>query len=170
MISNTCEITGVEVFLNEKLQYRGIQGNVEWSEDDSCWHGKILNTKHLITYEGDFFDDLKQSFKNVVEIHKKLLTEEEELNYIARNFNVTSSEKDIDKNVHDTVIYVHNLYRDAEAHLKSFVGKGILSRSSMQVNIEGLRILFKYRDKVLNRADLRGYDKCTTLIINRGGL
>ncbi|CAH9014663.1 HicB-like antitoxin [Vibrio phage 5P1c] len=57
----------VEVLLNEKLQYMGVFGSIRWSEADSCWHGKILGTKHLITYEGDSFEELKRSFKEVVE-------------------------------------------------------------------------------------------------------
>lgn len=101
------------------------------------------------------------------------LRELEEWYYIRGKFNITSSEKDIDRSMNDTVIYVHPSHREADTHFRNFAnslyGKGIITHSQYKIEVDGLRFLFKYEDKVL-KGDLRGYDKRKTLIINKGGL
>ncbi len=49
-----------------QLSYKGYTGSVCWSEEDSCWHGKIQGIADLVTYEGDFFEDLEVAFKDSV--------------------------------------------------------------------------------------------------------
>ena len=51
---------------NNELHYKGVVGCYGWSEEDSCWHGKLLDVADLVTFEGDFFDDLKQAFADTV--------------------------------------------------------------------------------------------------------
>ena len=48
------------------LSYKEVKGIYTWSEQDSCWHGKLTNMGHLYTFEGDFFTDLKQAFADTV--------------------------------------------------------------------------------------------------------
>ncbi len=96
----------------EQLSYEGYTGSVCWSEEDSCWHGKVLGIVDLVTYEGDFFEDLEVAFKDSVVDYKatqvinflevgfegysfKLLLEKAtgwELDYIADTLRVTSRE------------------------------------------------------------------------------
>lgn len=101
------------------------------------------------------------------------LREREERNYIHDNFKVTWDERDIDEGSHDTILYVHGTRWEAEQHFRDFAnslyGKGMITHSQYKIEVDGFRFLFKYKAKVL-RGTLRGYDKRTTLIINRGGL
>ena len=57
----------VEVFLNERMRYRGFVSKVSWDEDSSCWKGEILNDQYPIIFEGDWFDNLKSNFKYIVD-------------------------------------------------------------------------------------------------------
>lgn len=66
------------------MQYKGYEGSVEYSEDDTVYHGQLLNVDGLITYEADTREELERSFheavddylefksKNVLEYAKKL--------------------------------------------------------------------------------------------------
>jgi predicted HicB family RNase H-like nuclease len=38
---------------NHCLHYKGYAGNIEFSEEDSVFHGKIIGIKSLISFEGD---------------------------------------------------------------------------------------------------------------------
>lgn len=42
-------------------------GSAEFSEEDGVWHGKILGTKDLVTYESDKRGDLLEAFCVAVE-------------------------------------------------------------------------------------------------------
>jgi len=101
------------------------------------------------------------------------LRELEEKQYVHAYFKVTRHERDIDEKVHDTIIYVHGTYWEADQHFRDFAnslyGKGMITHSQYKIEVDGLRFLFKYKEKVL-QGTLRGYDKRATLIINRGGL
>jgi len=50
-----------------KLSYKGYNGTIEASIEDSCLHGKILFIDDIITYEGNTVDDIKISFKQAVD-------------------------------------------------------------------------------------------------------
>lgn len=52
---------------NDQLYYKGFTGSVEWDEDGNCWHGWIQGIEDFVTYEGDFFMDLKLSFIERIE-------------------------------------------------------------------------------------------------------
>lgn len=49
-----------------ELVYGGVFGSVEQSEEDNCWHGKILGINDLVTYEGKDYNDLCESFISAV--------------------------------------------------------------------------------------------------------
>lgn len=96
-----------------------------------------------------------------------------EYGYILDNFKVTYDECEVDKSVHDTVIYVYQDFRRMQQSFALFgselSGAGMIYHSQYKIEFDGLRFLFKHRDKVL-QGTLRGYDKRNTVIINRGGL
>jgi len=54
---------------NMVLEYKGYEGNVIWSEDDKCFHGKIQNlgSDKLLIYEGEDIDELEKDFKELVD-------------------------------------------------------------------------------------------------------
>ena len=97
----------------------------------------------------------------------------EERNYIFDNFKVTYDECEVDKSLHDTVIFVYRDFQEARQEFKLFgqelYGAGMIYHSQYKIEFDGLRFLFKHRDKVL-QGTLRSYDKRKTIIINRGGL
>lgn len=49
------------------LKYKGFKGSVEFSEEDNCYYGKVLNITSLLSYEGDDLESLEQDFKEVVD-------------------------------------------------------------------------------------------------------
>jgi len=56
------------------LVYGGVFGSTEWSEEDKCWHGRILGIPDLITYEGKDYNILREEFvKAVDDWHKNRL-------------------------------------------------------------------------------------------------
>lgn len=63
--------------LGDTLSSRGYTGSVEYSEDDGCWYGKILNIPDLFMYESDTELLLIQEFEKAVTdyINTKNVTE-----------------------------------------------------------------------------------------------
>ena len=59
-----------------KLEYNGFTGSVEYCELSEVWHGKILDTEHLITYESDRIDNLEPEFKESVDLLWDIYTKE----------------------------------------------------------------------------------------------
>ena len=55
-------LLGVAVF-----EYKGIYGSVEWSQEDGCFYGNILNISGLITYEARNIYDLEKEFRLAVD-------------------------------------------------------------------------------------------------------
>ena len=48
------------------LESRGYKGTVNYSVDDSVWHGKIVDISDLVTYEADSYEELVEEFKDAV--------------------------------------------------------------------------------------------------------
>jgi predicted HicB family RNase H-like nuclease len=53
------------------LRYKNYTGNVEFSEEDAVFHGKILGIKSLITFEGDSVDAITSDFHKAVDEYLK---------------------------------------------------------------------------------------------------
>jgi len=49
------------------LHYKNYVGNVEFSEEDSCFHGKIIGIKSLISFEGNCVKSITEDFHNAVD-------------------------------------------------------------------------------------------------------
>ena len=60
---------GEKVFKYKVFKYKGYYGSCEYSEDDQCWYGKILDTDDLILYEGQDIAELKDAFQDSVEAY-----------------------------------------------------------------------------------------------------
>lgn len=50
-----------------KLEYKGYEGSVSYSETDEVYHGKILNIKGVVLYEGKNMIELEENFKEAVD-------------------------------------------------------------------------------------------------------
>ena len=57
--------------MKDILEYKGYQGTVEFSKDDSCLYGKVIGIKSLIIYEGQTVKELIENFKGEKWIAKK---------------------------------------------------------------------------------------------------
>ena len=49
------------------LSYKGYQGSVIFSDEDSVFHGKILAISDRITYEGESVESIRISFQEAVD-------------------------------------------------------------------------------------------------------
>jgi predicted HicB family RNase H-like nuclease len=49
------------------FSHRGYTGSVEYSDADGVYHGKILNTPDLVTYEAETPSKLKIEFEDAVD-------------------------------------------------------------------------------------------------------
>ena len=52
---------------NNYLHYKDYVGSVEFSEEDSVFHGKVVGIKSLISFEGDSVNALIEDFHNAVD-------------------------------------------------------------------------------------------------------
>ena len=49
------------------LQYKDYIGTIEFSEEDSLFHGKVIGIKSLISFEGDSINSIIEDFHNAVD-------------------------------------------------------------------------------------------------------
>ena len=49
------------------LQYKGYYGSVNFSAEDKCFFGKILNINDLVSFEGMNVKELKSAFQEAVD-------------------------------------------------------------------------------------------------------
>lgn len=59
------------------LEYRGFKGSVNWSAEDNCYFGKIMDISSVISYEGDNYADLWFGFREAVQFqhHRRTKTQ-----------------------------------------------------------------------------------------------
>lgn len=55
--------------IGERLQYKGFTGSVEYSKDDDCLFGKVINIDGLISYEGRTLTELRYDFEQSIEFY-----------------------------------------------------------------------------------------------------
>jgi len=53
--------------VSDFIHYRGYVGKVEFSEDDSVFHGKVVGIRSLITFEGDSVTTLVEDFRKAID-------------------------------------------------------------------------------------------------------
>jgi predicted HicB family RNase H-like nuclease len=49
------------------MEYKGYLGAVEYDDDDRTFHGRVINIRDVITFEGDSVKDLSQAFRESVD-------------------------------------------------------------------------------------------------------
>jgi predicted HicB family RNase H-like nuclease len=49
------------------LHYKGYIGNVDFSEEEAVFHGKVTGIKSLISFEGDSVETITYDFHNAVD-------------------------------------------------------------------------------------------------------
>lgn len=53
--------------MRNSMKYKDYIGTVEYSDEDECFHGKVLGIHSLITFEGQSVSELKKSFQMMVD-------------------------------------------------------------------------------------------------------
>ena len=49
------------------LKYKGYTGNVEFDDHARLFHGEILDTRDVITFQGKSVDDIEKSFRESID-------------------------------------------------------------------------------------------------------
>lgn len=49
------------------MEYKGYIGKVEFDDDAGTFHGEIINTRDVITFQGDSVAELKRAFRDSVD-------------------------------------------------------------------------------------------------------
>ncbi len=54
------------------VSYKGFTGSVEYDEEYKIYHGKLLDIKDLVLYEGHSLEELKNDFHEAIDRHIEL--------------------------------------------------------------------------------------------------
>ena len=49
------------------MKYKSYFGSIEYSQEDNCLHGRLLNITDSISYEGNSVDEIKAAFHEAVD-------------------------------------------------------------------------------------------------------
>ncbi|MCM2357585.1 MAG: type II toxin-antitoxin system HicB family antitoxin [Geobacteraceae bacterium] len=49
------------------MEYKGYIGHVEFDDEAEIFHGEVINTRDVITFQGTTVDEIKQAFRDSVE-------------------------------------------------------------------------------------------------------
>jgi len=49
------------------MQYKGYLARVEFDDEASVFHGEVINTRDVITFQGKSTDELKKAFEDSVD-------------------------------------------------------------------------------------------------------
>jgi predicted HicB family RNase H-like nuclease len=49
------------------MEYRGYLGKVEYDDDAALFHGEVINTRDVITFQGKSVAELKKAFRDSVD-------------------------------------------------------------------------------------------------------
>jgi predicted HicB family RNase H-like nuclease len=49
------------------MDYKGYIGHVEFDDDAEIFHGEVINTRDVITFQGKSVEEIKQAFRDSVE-------------------------------------------------------------------------------------------------------
>ena len=49
------------------LKYKGYNGKVEFDEEARIFHGEVIDTQDVITFQGNSVDEIEQSFKDSID-------------------------------------------------------------------------------------------------------
>lgn len=79
--------------MKDTLTYKGFIGSVHFSADDKVFHGRIVDIKDLVTFEGDNVSELIKAFYDAVDDYLDLCKEagKEPLKLHKGSFNVRVS-------------------------------------------------------------------------------
>lgn len=62
--------------MKKTLTYKGFVGSTEWSKDDNCYFGEVLDIKDGILYEGNTLEELEKDFHDAIDFYLEPNSEE----------------------------------------------------------------------------------------------
>jgi predicted HicB family RNase H-like nuclease len=57
------------------MEYKGYVGYVEYDDGQGIFHGEVLNTKDVITFQGSSVSELRRAFKDSIEDYLEFCAE-----------------------------------------------------------------------------------------------
>lgn len=77
------------------INYKGYHGTVQYDDEAKIFHGEIINTRTVITFQGTSGDEIKQAFRDSVDDYLEWCAErgKEPENTSLNSFIVNSLEK-----------------------------------------------------------------------------
>ncbi len=51
------------------LAYKGYIGHVEFDDEADIFHGEVINTRDVVTFQGKTTDELKQALRDSVDVY-----------------------------------------------------------------------------------------------------
>lgn len=51
------------------MEYKGYMGHVEFDDESGVFHGEVINTRDVITFQGKSVAELKREFKTSVDVY-----------------------------------------------------------------------------------------------------
>lgn len=108
------------------LEYKGYIGRVDFNNDSDCFHGEVINTKDVITFQGNTAKQLQKAFKESIEDYLAFCSERGESpdRPFSGKFNVR-----LDPEIHKKAYLAATL---AEQSLNTWVAQAILKESNPQ--------------------------------------
>ena len=61
--------------MKNTISYKGYSGSVEFSDEDSIFHGRIIGINDHITYDGCNVDELRKNFYDAVDEYLNICSE-----------------------------------------------------------------------------------------------
>lgn len=60
------------------LKYKGYSGHVEFDDEAGIFHGEVLDTKDVITFQGKSVEELKKAFRESIDDYLEFCAERNE--------------------------------------------------------------------------------------------
>ena len=60
------------------MKYKGYTGHVEFDDESDIFHGEVLDTSDVITFQGETPEEIKQAFKDSVDDYLEFCAERNE--------------------------------------------------------------------------------------------
>ena len=49
------------------MKYKNYKANIQYSDEDHVFHGRVVGVKSIISFEGKSVEELEEDFKNAIE-------------------------------------------------------------------------------------------------------
>jgi predicted HicB family RNase H-like nuclease len=58
------------------MEYKGYIGRVEFDDEAGLFHGEVINTRDVITFQGTTAEEIKREFKTSIDVYLEFCTEQ----------------------------------------------------------------------------------------------